>query len=164
MKSRLTKILTMSTFLFFTEAAMASETPYHYDAAQNKCVNSQGLSGLRPNYRGTCGDLWGQDLKDASFEKKSLAGANLSRANLKGADLRGVDLRGSWMLMTNVDGAKMDGAKFNERTILPFSRKDAEKRGMIYEPTSEYAKLKELKSTASVSTTRAPLKRNRSRN
>ena len=34
---------------------------------------------------------------------------------------------------------RLEGAIFNERTILPFDRKEAEKRGMIFTPSKEVA-------------------------
>jgi len=117
-----------------SQAAIAMETPYRYSPAAGQCTNSQGVVGMRAGFKGVCGDLWGADLKGADLAGLDLSGANLSRAQLKGANLKGANLSGATMLLTQVEGAILEGALFNDRTVLPFSRADAEKRGMIFQP------------------------------
>jgi hypothetical protein len=121
--------------LGIASAAYAVETPaYHYDRKVGKCVNSGGLPGFNNKFTGECGDLWGSDLKDAKLSSANLSGANLPRADLTGADLTGADLTGANLIMARLKGAKLKGAIFNERTILPFDRKEAENRGMVFVP------------------------------
>lgn len=130
------------TFAFMAFSNALETQPYRYQPAKGDCVNSQGLSGMRQGFKGSCGDLWGEELKGQSLAGADLSGANLSRADLSNADLRKANLIGAKMMMTNLKGAKLEGAVYNERTVLPFSQKEAEKRGMVFMPTSEKAKQK----------------------
>ncbi len=125
----------------FATSALGLETaPYKYNPRSARCVNGQGLQGMRPGFKGSCGDLWGADLQGSDLEGSDLTGANLSRANLKNAKLSGANLSGAHMLLTQIQGADLSGAIYNERTVLPFARSEAEKRGMIYKPTSDKAR------------------------
>ncbi len=60
--------------------------------------------------------------------KANLVNANLEKANLKRANLRFADLTGA-----NLNGADLHYAIFNEETLLPFSKEEAIKRGMLFE-------------------------------
>ncbi|MBL7715365.1 MAG: pentapeptide repeat-containing protein [Bdellovibrionales bacterium] len=131
----------MNTFLIvilgtLNFAANAVETqPYKYQPSKGLCLNGQGLSGMRQGFKGSCGDLWGEELKGQNLAGSDLSGANLSRADLSNADLRKANLIGAKMLLTNVKGARLEGAVYNERTVLPFPAKEAEKRGMVFVPS-----------------------------
>jgi hypothetical protein len=115
-------------------------SPYQYDPRQGRCLNRQGLPGLKNGHRGECGDLWGADMKNSDLKNADLSGANLSRADLSGADLTGANLSGATLLLTKIKDIKLEGAIFNERTVLPFSRKEAEKRGMQFVSRKEALK------------------------
>ena len=124
--------------VMFPVAVAALETsPYQYDPRVGRCTNRQGLHGLKSGFRGMCGDLWGADMKNANLKDVDLSGANLSRADLTGANLTGANLSGASMMLTKIKDARLEGAIFNERTILPFSRQDAEKRGMVFVPRAQ---------------------------
>ena len=113
--------------------AAALETPaFHYDKRAGKCINSAVMPGFNSKTPGECGDLWGKDLKAAQLPLANMSGANLPRADLSGADLTGADLSGANMIMTKLTDTKLEGAIFNERTVLPFDRKEALRRGMIF--------------------------------
>ncbi|MCJ8277237.1 MAG: pentapeptide repeat-containing protein, partial [Bdellovibrionales bacterium] len=61
------------------------------------------------------------DLQNANFW-----GTNLQESDFSGSDLRGANLENSYVLFT-----KFDGVKFNSKTLLPFSKEEALKRGMV---------------------------------
>ena len=125
-----------------TTAAHAMDTPaYHYDRKAGRCVNSGGAMGFNSKHQGECGELWGANLKEANLSRSNLSGANLPRADLTGADLSGANLSGANLIMSRLTDTKLQGTIFNERTILPVSRKEAEKRGMIFVPTKETRKV-----------------------
>jgi hypothetical protein len=135
------KLTTVLVLITIPGAAVAVESPsYRYDRKLGKCVNAGGLPGFNSKFTGECGELWGTDLKNAKLEKANLSGANLPRADLTGADLTGADLTGANLIMARLREAKLQGAIFNERTILPFDRKEAERLGMIFVPTRQPAK------------------------
>lgn len=79
-------------------------------------------------------------LAEADLTEAVLADADLTRANLAGADLRGADLRGADLTGAYVEdfffrmgvSARFEGAYFDARTKLPFSRAEAERAGMIF--------------------------------
>lgn len=130
----------LGTLILTSNAAALETAPYTYNPKQSKCLNGAGQVGMRPNFKGSCGDLWGAELEGQNLSRADLSGANLSRANLKGADLKGSNLKGATMLLTRVDCDLLEGARYNERTVLPFSAKKAQEEcGMIYEPTSDKA-------------------------
>lgn len=90
-----------------------------------------------------CGTKWG--LKPAplglcpSFHQATLRYANFNRAKLQDAsfryaDLRGVDFRGADLRYAAFTGAKLGGARFDGRTRLPFSKAEAQRRGMVFAP------------------------------
>ncbi|MCG2725862.1 MAG: pentapeptide repeat-containing protein [Elusimicrobia bacterium] len=81
------------------------------------------LSGA--NMRGA--NLKGADLSEAYLILANLNEANLIGTNLQGADLRGADLSKTHLLVW----AKLNGAKYNDKTILPFDDAEAKRRGMI---------------------------------
>lgn len=55
---------------------------------------------------------------------------NLSVANLSFADLRYADLRNTNLSQALLYGARLEGALFNEKTSLPFSKSSALSMGM----------------------------------
>ena len=84
----------------------------NFDGAQFRYLNSLGGS-----------DLTGANLRNVVADVVNLREANLSGADLSGARLRpcpGPDR-----------GACVQGARFDARTILPFSREEALARGMV---------------------------------
>jgi hypothetical protein len=91
-------------------------------------------------------NLRGANLADALFYLGSitdsdLTGANLARTSgemdyagsrLRGATLAGADLTHSSLHGADLDGADLRGAGFSERTVLPFDRAEALRRGMVF--------------------------------
>jgi uncharacterized protein YjbI with pentapeptide repeats len=70
------------------------------------------------------------DLRGADFRGAKLTGAYLHKADLSGADLRGAEL------LSKAGGAelnqvKLDGARFDATTQLPFDESEALRRGMV---------------------------------
>ncbi len=61
------------------------------------------------------------DLRQANFW-----GASLQETSFEGSDLRGANLQATHLLFTN-----FKGARFDSRTRLPFSEKEALLRGMV---------------------------------
>lgn len=132
----------MGLTVLTAQCAWAIEEPaYHYDKRVGKCVNRGGMPGFNHKHQGECGDLWGSDLKAAALSNSNLSGANLPRSVLSGADLTGADLSGANLIMAKLGDAKLQGAIFNERTILPFDRKEALRRGMVFVPMKEAKKV-----------------------
>jgi len=78
-------------------------------------------------------DLTNANLKQAYFVKADLSGANLSGAILDRSNFRGANL-----LRVKLDGAILKHAKYDQYTQLPFSKEEADKRGMDFdcEPTN----------------------------
>ncbi len=137
------------------ENASAEDLGYRFNASTGHCESSSGERGLNPDFMGQCGDLRGAYLFEADLRGVDLRGANLHKAHLSGADLCGADLRGanlSGAYLHNADlreadlrsatfnvllrGAdlykvKLEGAKVDRSTELPFSRADAIKRGIV---------------------------------
>ena len=64
--------------------------------------------------------------KNCNLQKANFWGSNLQEVDFSGSDLRGADLRSTFLLFT-----KFTGAKFNQKTLLPFSQEEAVARGMI---------------------------------
>lgn len=74
-------------------------------------------------------------LNGAYLMDANLSGAFLNRAWLLGANLRGANLMGTDMTQVQVDdNTVFAGAKYDSRTRLPFSEREAAKRGMIKSP------------------------------
>jgi hypothetical protein len=78
----------------------------------------------------TDSDLTGADLSSTSgqmhYHRSRLRGASLARADLTYADLTDTDLT----------GAALRGARFSNRTRLPFDHDEALRRGMIFVASS----------------------------
>lgn len=71
-------------------------------------------------------------LNGAYLMDANLSGAFLNRAWLLGANLRNANLMGTDMSQVQVDdNTVFAGAKYDSRTRLPFSEREAEKRGMV---------------------------------
>jgi uncharacterized protein YjbI with pentapeptide repeats len=76
----------------------------------------------------------GSYIVNSSFENADLRDASLAAATLTDVSFKNADLRG-----TSFDGAQVKkgtswkGARFNQYTRLPFSRNEAEQKGMIFE-------------------------------
>lgn len=100
-------------------------------------------------------NLKGVDLRNADLGKTQLGHANLQNADLRGAklkgaylhkaDLSGADLRGA-TFSTRLNGAevattRLEGAKYDAKTVLPFSRLEAARRGMVQVETVESPEL-----------------------
>lgn len=68
------------------------------------------------------------------LQDADLNGVNLSVANLSFADLRHADLRNTNLSQALLYGARLDGALFNNNTLLPFSKSSALKMGMKEAP------------------------------
>src|SRR5262249_7958119 len=83
----------------------------NFDRAQFRYLNSMKRA-----------DLTGAKLTNILADMLDLAGANLSAADLSGAQMKPCDEVGV--------GACLKGARFDAKTILPFSREEALARGM----------------------------------
>jgi uncharacterized protein YjbI with pentapeptide repeats len=66
------------------------------------------------------------DFARANFRGAQLVAANLYGANLSGADLRGASLFGAVLISTRLENARID-----EHTTLPFDRAEARALGMV---------------------------------
>jgi hypothetical protein len=110
----------------------------------SECVDFSGrvlmyVAGEGGNFRGANFDgarflylntMIGADLTGARLRGIEGAMIELTRANLSGADLSGARLRSCPVPATH-GGACLAGARFDTRTILPFSRDEALARGMV---------------------------------
>ena len=97
-------------------------------------ANLNGANLIVANLSGA--NLSGAHLSGANLKVANLSGANLSdvhlyRANLSGADLSMVDLSGICMDTAIFEKTNLKGAKYNDKTILPFGDAEAKRRGMI---------------------------------
>ncbi len=72
------------------------------------------------------------DLENTDLTKANLQGAYLRGAHLQGAKLSKADL--TRVQKANLKGANLQRAKFNKYTILPFSKEQAIKKGMVFVP------------------------------
>jgi len=70
------------------------------------------------------------DLRGADFRGAKLSGAYLHKADLSGADLRGAELH-SKIGGAELNMVKLEGARFDSRTVLPFDDAEAIRRGMV---------------------------------
>ena len=87
-------------------------------------------------------DLYGSNFKNANLEYVEIRNTDLSYSNLQGANLVGALLSNSDLSCTDLRKAnlkkcvtnrsKFQNAVFDENTVLPFDRKEAEKLGMIF--------------------------------
>jgi hypothetical protein len=74
--------------------------------------------------------LEGADLTGARLRNANLDMAELRNANLQGADLTGAHLEPC--PPPHVGGACLMGARYDAATKLPFSRREAQARGMVF--------------------------------
>ena len=58
------------------------------------------------------------DLKNLTFNRKSLQGVNLSRADLTGANLAGVDLWKANLVLANLTNADLSGARLRDANLI----------------------------------------------
>ncbi|GEM_PF-2250778 len=70
-------------------------------------------------------------VEEALFRKAILKYADFTNANVSGANFSGAWLFGAKLKFSEFDRAIFKQACYNERTILPFSDKEAKKRGMV---------------------------------
>ncbi len=91
----------------------------HIKGSQFTNVSMKNLLALGARFTQT--QFINCDLQNANFW-----GANLQEVNFEGSDLRGADLRNTFLLFT-----RFTGTKINSKTRLPFSIKEALKKGMI---------------------------------
>lgn len=82
-------------------------------------------------------DLHGSDLRSADLSgtvltKANLSEARLDHARLDDADLRGADLRSANLSEAHLNDTKLYGAFFNKKTLLPFDKGEAIRRGMVF--------------------------------
>jgi uncharacterized protein YjbI with pentapeptide repeats len=80
------------------------------------------------------------DLRGADFRGAKLTGAYLRKADLSGADLRGAELH-SKIGGAELNTVKLEGARFDSRTVLPFDDAEAIRRGMVKSESVEPAEL-----------------------
>lgn len=81
------------------------------------------------------GDLTRAQIRDSNMQKASLYWVAMNEAVLVGVDLRDADLRGASLHRAMIWETLFTGAVFDEYTWLPFTRQEAEARGMIYTPS-----------------------------
>ncbi len=87
------------------------------------------VTGTAPIFRSAVmnkASLVGCHLTSAVLKSAILNEANLAGANLESADLRSANLTGA-----TTTGAILNGAGFSKHTVLPFSKEDAVKLGMV---------------------------------
>ena len=72
-------------------------------------------------YDGTArgASLWRANLQDVYLTNADLQGADLNRANLRGAKLTKANLCGARLLDADLLEVRLDGAQFDEETVLP---------------------------------------------
>src|SRR5262249_15621925 len=79
----------------------------------------------------------GADLRNAELASAILFGTDFDKADLRGANLEGVQFgeKGKTIFLPQLDTAfrptTLKGAKFDEKTVLPFDRSESLSRGMI---------------------------------
>lgn len=80
-------------------------------------ANMQGAHLHKANLEGA--RMGGADLRKAHLMDANLQMVNLVKANLRGAKLTGADLRGAKLSDANLQEAVLDGAQFDEHSLLP---------------------------------------------
>jgi uncharacterized protein YjbI with pentapeptide repeats len=127
---------------------------FRFNGESGRCERD-GVVGQNPGFVGECGDLtrvylFGRDLRGANLRGAILFRANLAHADLSGADLRGANLTGAYLYRARFAGAdlrdvifgtrfrgadlyrvELEGARFDECSVLPFSTSTAEARRMV---------------------------------
>jgi hypothetical protein len=92
----------------------------------------------------TGANLRGANLDGVMFYLGTFTDSDFRGANLDGtsgqvdysrSDLRGASFLGADLTYSTFDGALLEGARFDDGTRLPFSRADAEARGMRFVPS-----------------------------
>ncbi len=63
-------------------------------------------------------NLTAAHLEGANLHLARLDGANLRAAHIEGADLSKAHLEGAWLIGVNLESANMEGAVFNDETVL----------------------------------------------
>lgn len=122
--------------------AMAKDSGFRYHVGTSQCINQKGDHGFNKGFFGECGDITAIKL----FRQRKIDNADLKYANLRGIqingldfsnkDLSGADLTGANLIATDLSAAymadaKLEKAKFNDGTKLPFSLEEASARAMI---------------------------------
>jgi uncharacterized protein YjbI with pentapeptide repeats len=82
-------------------------------------------------------DMTAAKLVRAVFDKANLKHAIQARADLSGASFFEADLRSANLADAKVEGAMFAQAKYNLRTILPFTTEEADRQNMIFKKLTE---------------------------
>jgi hypothetical protein len=128
----------------------ASDKGFRFDGEKNHCLHKNEM-GFNPGHIGECGHLSvipEERIKNIKFSGLNLKGAKFDRLNLtkiefKGSQLQGASFVGANMNDANMSEAVLTNALYDETTKLPFSEKEAKKRGMI--KWQEVARIDDLK-------------------
>ena len=70
------------------------------------------------------------DLRNADLRNAQVGGAYLFKADLRGADLRGAKFA-QWLKGAELKSVRLEGARYDRSTALPFSADEASRRGMV---------------------------------
>ncbi len=76
------------------------------------------------------------DLRNADLRNANVAGAYLFKTDLRGADLRGAKFAQAFK-GAELKQTRLEGARFDRSTVLPFSADEAVRRGMVLVEGSE---------------------------
>ncbi|HTL11697.1 MAG TPA: pentapeptide repeat-containing protein, partial [Bdellovibrionota bacterium] len=144
----------------FQEAHLIRPNFYAADALGAQFYHS---SFVRPNFQGANlfrakanqvrwlgANLYESKVDMVSFYGSDLRGSNLQFASCADVDLRSTQLQGASLgcdgenLETLLRAGHLQGAKFDDKTIMPWSRATAESYGMIYKPGMDVSTLPAL--------------------
>jgi len=89
-------------------------------------IDMKGANFDRASLRN--GEFYNAQFQGASFRNTDFRNATFSGVHMEGADLRGTDLRGVELWRSTT----LTGARFNERTLMDMSCRDALAAGMVW--------------------------------
>ncbi len=103
---------------------------------QSNLVSSDLRNASLKQITANAAKLRNANLRSAQLQKSTIKAADLRGAQLDSADLSNVDLSGSDVRRAAFTGTVLTGVnfqqvKFDKRTVLPFTKEEAEKLGMV---------------------------------
>ena len=135
----LVTVIPLALIAYFTDRSQSAELATRFRLLGRnrlwKRVRSKGKDLKKTSLKETDLSelhLQGADLSYSNLEKASLERSDLHGATLIHADLRQANLKGANLEDVSCDEAIWEGAIADENTVLPFSREEAEKKGVVF--------------------------------
>lgn len=98
---------------------------------KTRAIKSDFTKAFMPRVKMSLGNFSHARFIKANLKKSRMRYGNFKNADFTEADLRGCNLKGANLSGANLKEADIQGSIFNNKTIWPFSREEAIKRGAI---------------------------------